>query len=196
MPPTVRNARNTNIEPTATQTNNQHFKLQPAGYHRNIHRYIPTDTATDRFCIIPPPLARIQPSHSPTIYLSLNYSFNTFLLIPSLSEASNAPSTTTVCKYHHHLMQLGHVLTRSGLTCPEAPSKVCHDSSCQSHSTVSLPWVIYYGELCLHVVSSFSCIPVICPKLELFLTPLQFVYLFCNLPQCISRLFSVLHLCC
>jgi hypothetical protein len=73
--------------------------------------------------------------------------------------------------YHHHhhhhyhlsVMQLGHLLTRSGLTCPEASSKVC-----QSGSSVSLPWVIYYEAFCLHVVSSFSCIPVICPKLELF----------------------------
>jgi hypothetical protein len=42
--------------------------------------------------------------------------------------------------YHHHLsfMQLGHLLTRSGLTCPEASSKVYHYSFCQSGSSVSL----------------------------------------------------------
>jgi hypothetical protein len=49
---------------------------------------------------------------------------------------------------------------------------------CQSHSTVSLPWVVYYEALCLNVVSSFSCIPVIFQKFDLFLNPLQFVYLF------------------
>jgi hypothetical protein len=27
-------------------------------------------------------------------------------------------------------MELDHLLTRSGLTCPEASSKVCHDSFC------------------------------------------------------------------
>jgi hypothetical protein len=81
-------------------------------------------------------------------------------------------------------MELGHLLTRSGPTCPEASSKVC-----QSGSSVSLSWVVYYEAFCLHVVSSFSCILVICPKLELFLTPLQFVYLFCNLSKCIM-LFS------
>jgi len=43
--------------------------------------------------------------------------------------------------------------------------------------TVSLPWVIYFEAFWLHVVSSFSCIPVICPKLVLFLTALQFVHL-------------------
>ena len=80
-------------------------------------------------------------------------------------------------------MELGHLLTRSGLTYPEVSSKVYHDSFCQSDSSVSLPWVIYFEAFCLHVVSSFSCIPVICPKLVLFLTPLQFVNLFSNLSQ-------------
>jgi len=45
---------------------------------------------------------------------------------------------------------------------------------------ISLPWVVYFEAFYLHVVSSFSCIPVICPKLVLFLTPLQFVHLFCT----------------
>jgi len=33
---------------------------------------------------------------------------------------------------HHHIsvMELGHLLTRSGLTYPEVSSKVCHDSFC------------------------------------------------------------------
>ena len=52
--------------------------------------------------------------------------------------------------YHHHhhhvsVMELGHLLTRSGLTYPEVASKVCHDSFYQSGSGVSLPWLIYYG---------------------------------------------------
>jgi len=89
--------------------------------------------------------------------------------------------------HHHHLhipvMELGHLLTLSGLTYPEVSSKVCHDSFCQLGSSVSLPWVIYFDAFYLHVVSSFSCIPVICQKLVLFLTPLQFVHLFCNLSQ-------------
>jgi len=38
-------------------------------------------------------------------------------------------------EYHHHhhisVMELGHLLTRSGLTYPEASSKVFHDSFCQ-----------------------------------------------------------------
>jgi hypothetical protein len=88
------------------------------------------------------------------------------------------------------VMELGHLLTRSGLTYPEASSKLCHDSFCQSGSSVSLPWVIYYETFYLHVVSSFSCIPVMCPNLVLFLTPLQFVYLFCNLSKCILLFFS------
>ena len=87
-------------------------------------------------------------------------------------------------------MELGHLLTRSGLTCSEVPSKVYHDSFCQSDSSVSIPWVIYFKAFFLHVVSSFSYIPVICLKLVLFLTPLQFVHLFCNLSKCILLLFS------
>jgi hypothetical protein len=55
-------------------------------------------------------------------------------------------------------MELGHLLTRSGLTCPEVSSKVCHESFCQSGCSVSLSWVVYYEALCLHVVSSFSCV--------------------------------------
>jgi len=96
-------------------------------------------------------------------------------------------------KYHHHhisVMELGHLLTRSGLTYPEVSSKVCHDSFCQLWNSVSLPWVIYYKTFYLHVVSSFSCIPVICLKLVLFFIPLQFVYLFCNLSKCILLFFS------
>jgi len=86
--------------------------------------------------------------------------------------------------YHHHhyrisFMEFGHLLTRSSLTYPEVSSKVYHDSFCQLGSSVSLPWVMYFEALYLHVVSSFSCIPVICPKLVLFLTPLQSVHLFC-----------------
>jgi len=94
--------------------------------------------------------------------------------------------------HHHHIsvVELGHLLTRSSLTYPEVSSKVCHDSFCQLGNSVSLPWVIYYGAFYLHVVSSFSCIPVICLKLECFLIPLQFVYLFCNLSECILLFFS------
>jgi len=40
-------------------------------------------------------------------------------------------------------MELGHLLTHSGLTYPEISSKVYHDSFCQLGSSVSLPWVIY-----------------------------------------------------
>ena len=43
--------------------------------------------------------------------------------------------------HHHHVsvMELGHLLTRTGLTHPEVFSKVCHDSFCQLGSSVSLP---------------------------------------------------------
>ena len=94
---------------------------------------------------------------------------------------------------HHHrisVMELGHLLTRSGLTYPEISSKICHDSFCHLGSSVSLPWVIYFEAFYLRVVSSFSCIPVICTKMVLFLTLLYFVHLFCNLSKCILLFFS------
>jgi len=69
--------------------------------------------------------------------------------------------------YHHHIsvMELCHLLARSGLTYPEVSSKICHNSFCQLGNSASLPWVIYYEAFYLHFVSSFSCIPVICLEL-------------------------------
>ena len=80
-------------------------------------------------------------------------------------------------------MELGHLLTRSGLTYPEVSSKIYHDSFCQLGSNISLPCVIYFEAFYLHVVSRVSCIPVICPIKLLSLAPSQFVHLFCNLSQ-------------
>ena len=65
-------------------------------------------------------------------------------------------------------MELGHLLTRSGLTYPEVSSKVSHDSFCQLGNSVSLPWVIYYGAFYLRVVSSYEsyvgnmCFQIVC----------------------------------
>ena len=101
--------------------------------------------------------------------------------------------------HHHHyisVMELAHLLTRSGLTYPEVSSKVCHDSFCQLGNSVSLPWVIYYGAFYLYVVSSFHYIPVICLKFVLFLIPLQFVHLFLISPNVSCCSSHVFHLCC
>ena len=81
------------------------------------------------------------------------------------------------------VMQLGHLLTRSGLTYLEVSSEVCHDSFCQLGNSVSLSWVVCHEAFCLHVVSSSSCIPVVCPEPVLFQIPLQCVNLSCNLSQ-------------
>ena len=99
--------------------------------------------------------------------------------------------------HHHHVsfMELGHLLTRFGLTYPKVSSKFCHDSFCRLSSSVLLPWVFCFDAFYLHVVSSFSCIPVICPKSVLFLTPLKFVHLLCNLSQVYPALL-IFHLCC
>ena len=58
-------------------------------------------------------------------------------------------------------MELGQLLTRFFLTYPEVSSKVYHGSFYQLESSISLPWVTYCEAFYLHVVSSFSSIPVI-----------------------------------
>jgi hypothetical protein len=117
-----------------------------------------------------------------------------------LSKVVYLPRTFHHHHHHHHhhisVMELGHLLTRSGLTYPEVYSKVCHDSFCQLVNSVSLPRVIYYEAFYLHVVSSFSYIPVICLNLMLFLIPLKFVCLFCNCPIVSCCPSHVFHLCC
>ena len=99
---------------------------------------------------------------------------------------------------HHYIsfMELSHLSTRFGLTHPEVSSKVYHDSFYQLGSSISLPWVIYLEAFYLYVVSSFSCIPVICPKLMLFLTlcNLCICFLICPSVSCCSS--HVFHLCC
>jgi len=52
-------------------------------------------------------------------------------------------------------MELGHLLTRSGLTYPEVSSKIYHDPFCQLGSSISLPWVIYFEAFYLHVVGKY-----------------------------------------
>ena len=98
--------------------------------------------------------------------------------------------------YHHHhhnhmsVMELGHLLTRSGLTYLEVSSEVCHDSFCQLGSSVLLSWVVCREAFCLHVVSSSSFIPAVYLEPVLFLIPLQCVNLFCNLSKFILLFFS------
>ena len=36
-----------------------------------------------------------------------------------------------LCHHHMSVMELGHLLTRSGLTYLEVSAEVCHDSFCQ-----------------------------------------------------------------
>jgi len=54
--------------------------------------------------------------------------------------------------HHHHIsfMELGHLLTGSGLTYPKVFSKVYHNSFCQLGSSISLLWVIYFEAFYLH----------------------------------------------
>ena len=67
---------------------------------------------------------------------------------------ANTRAETCSCHYHHiSVMELGHVLTRSGLTYPEVSAKVYDDSFCHLGSSISLPWVIYFEAYYLHVIT-------------------------------------------
>ena len=76
----------------------------------------------------------------------------------------------TVRSYYLHMsvMELGFLLTHSGLTYLEVSSEVWHDSFCQLGNSVSLSWAVCREAFCLHVVSSSSCIPVVCLEPVLF----------------------------
>ena len=103
---------------------------------------------------------------------------------------------TQVYHYHHiSVIELGH-LTRSALKYPEVSSKFYHDSFSPLRSSISLPWVIYFEAFYLHVVSSFSCIQIICPKLMLFLKfcNLCICFVICQNVSCCSS--HAFHLCC
>jgi hypothetical protein len=94
--------------------------------------------------------------------------------------------------YHHHVaaMEVGHLLTHFGLTYPDVSSLVFLGSFCLLVCTFAVSWVICYGAFCLHVVSSFSCSSVFCPKLGLYLIPFQFLYLSNDLSKCVLPFFS------
>jgi hypothetical protein len=88
------------------------------------------------------------------------------------------------CHHHHHhhhhhhnhnhhqsFTELGHLLTRSGLTYPEVSSKFYHDSFCQLGNSISLPWVIYFE--IKEIVSTENCfdlwrLTVIHPRFVVF----------------------------
>ena len=129
----------------------------------------------------------------------LTVSRKDWITYPSIPFAVNHNKYANLTDHHHHhisFMELGHLLTRSGFTYPEVSSKVYHDSFCQLGSSLSLPWVLYFEAFYLHVVSSFSCIPVICPKLVLFLAlcNLCICFVICPSVSCCSS--HVFHLCC
>jgi hypothetical protein len=68
--------------------------------------------------------------------------------------------------HHHHVAnkELGHLLTRSGLTHPEISSVVFLDSFCPLGCSFVSIWVICYVAFDLYVVSIFSCSPVFLSK--------------------------------
>jgi hypothetical protein len=63
-------------------------------------------------------------------------------------------------------MDLGHLLTRAGLTYPEVSSKDCHNSFCQLGNSVSLPWVICYEAFYLQITKELKITPILDKLLE------------------------------
>jgi len=83
--------------------------------------------------------------------------FTTFAIYAFVSNLSQVyPAVLFI-----YFMQLGHLLTRSCLTYPEAYSKVYHDSFCPSDSSVSLHCVIYFEAFYLHVVELGSSVGIV-----------------------------------
>ena len=81
-------------------------------------------------------------------------------------------------------MQLSHLLTHSTLTCLEVSLMVSPGFFCLLVCSFLLSTAF-----CLYTVTDFFCIPVVCPKLRLYLFLLQSVRLFYNLPKCILLFF-------
>jgi len=86
-------------------------------------------------------------------------------------------------------MQLGHLLTQSSLTRLEVSLMVSPGFFCLLVCSFLLSSVIYYKAFSLYIVTDFFCIPVVCPKLRLYLVRLQSVGLFYNLSKCILLFF-------
>jgi hypothetical protein len=91
--------------------------------------------------------------------------------------------------------QLGHLLTRSGLTHPEVSSKVFLGSFYLLGCSFLSVWAVCYMAFDLFV-SNFSCSPAFCLKLGLYLILSQSLYLFYNLSKCILLFSHIFHLCC
>jgi hypothetical protein len=94
--------------------------------------------------------------------------------------------------HHHHLanMELGHLLTRSGLTHLEVSLRVSLGFFCLLVWSFLVFTVMYKGAFCLYVATNSFCIPAVCPKLGLYLVLLQSLCLFYNLYKCILLFFS------
>jgi hypothetical protein len=92
---------------------------------------------------------------------------------------------------HHHLanMELGHLLTRFGLTHLEVSLMVSPGCFCQSSCSLLVLSVICYRAFCLRVATNFFCILYFVQKwghIESFL-----VFMFYNLLKCILLFFSI-----
>ena len=95
----------------------------------------------------------IRPSYRPR-YVSSHPKY--LILFLPISLIYRRPIIHHHHHHHHHIsfMELGHLLTRYGLTCPEVSSKVYHDSFCQLGSSISFPWIF------IHLLCNKCCMQI------------------------------------
>ena len=93
-------------------------------------------------------------------------------------------------RHRHHLasMELGHLLTHSGLTHLAIFLTFSPGFFYLLVFSILIFSVIYYGAFCFYVANKFFCIPVVCPKLGLYLALLQSLCLFYNISMCMPIL--------
>ena len=101
------------------------------------------------------------------------------------------------CGFHHHQqqhhlanMELGDLLTCSGVVSLEVSWIVFPGFFCQLVCSFLILLVIYYRVFCLYVATSFFRILIFFQKLGLYLVLLQCLCLVYNLSKCILLVFS------
>jgi len=90
-----------------------------------------------------------SPSRTMTFSTEANNLHDLNARVPSTSSSSS--SSSYYIYIYIYVMELGHLLTHSGLTYPEVSSKVYHDSFCQLGNRVLLLSVICFEAFYLHV---------------------------------------------
>ena len=148
--------------------------------------------------------------HQTVIFIQLNVSHSTFIFLPYFSLPADLKIFLPLRDPYPNLIYIfqsspmWYVASSSSYICHGVGPLVDPFRSYVSRSLfIGLPWFLLpTGKYCFITLGNllrgilftyfiqFLLFPVICPKSLLFLIPLQFVYLFCNLSKCILLFFS------